>query len=113
MLESERASSEYKEALEIRRNLYGQMPNVYTPDLANTLINLAIFYKQFIINREKSIEYVIEALILLRPIVEVIPFTQSYMQRAIQVLRNWGLNDDKEIERLIEEKMKETGEDTA
>ncbi|HEX8248129.1 MAG TPA: tetratricopeptide repeat-containing protein, partial [Pyrinomonadaceae bacterium] len=110
--EYEKASKEYEEALEIRRNLYEQMPNVYAPYLANTLKNLAVFYQKSLPQREKSLEYVTEAVILLRPIVEAVPFTQKYMQNALNILRKWDLSDE-EIERLIEEKMKETGENQA
>jgi hypothetical protein len=34
------------------------------------------------------------------------------MQNALNILRKWDLSDE-EIERLIEEKMKETGENQA
>jgi hypothetical protein len=88
------------------------MPNVYAPYLANTLKNLAVFYQKSLPQREKSLEYVTEAVILLRPIVEAVPFTQKYMQNALNILRKWDLSDE-EIERLIEEKMKETGENQA
>ncbi|MGC2235267.1 MAG: tetratricopeptide repeat protein [Pyrinomonadaceae bacterium] len=106
----EKASNEYKEALEIYRNLHEQMPNAYAPDLANTLKNLAVFYQESLVDREKSLEYVIEAVMLLRPIVEAVPFTQSYIQNAMLVLRDWNLNDE-EIELLIKKKMNETGKD--
>lgn len=110
--EYKKASLGYEEALEIRRNLYEQMPNVYAPDLANTLKNFAIFYQAYLPEREKSLKYIMESVILLLPIVEVVPFTQSYMQNALAVLRGWNLSDE-EIERLIQEKMKETGENQA
>jgi tetratricopeptide (TPR) repeat protein len=106
--EYEKASNEYEEALKIYRNLYEQIPKAYAPGLANTLINLSAFYQDSLNEREKSLEYVIEAVILLRPIVEAVPFTQRYIQSAVLVLHDWGLNDE-EIERLIEKKMKETG----
>jgi len=105
----EKALKEYEEALKIYRNLYEQMPNVYVPYLAGVSKNLAAFYQESLPEREKSLEYVTEAIILLRPIVEAVPFTQAYMQGALTVLKRWNLSDE-EIEQLIDEKMKETGE---
>jgi tetratricopeptide (TPR) repeat protein len=107
--EYEKASKEYTEALKIYRNLYEQMPNAYAPYLANTLINLAVLYQESLPEREKSFAYIAEAVILLRPIVETVPFTQEYMRKALLILRDWSLSDE-EIERLIEEKMKEMEE---
>ncbi|HEX8735280.1 MAG TPA: tetratricopeptide repeat protein [Pyrinomonadaceae bacterium] len=107
--EYEKASKELGEALQIYRNLYEQMPNVYTPHLANTLINLSLFHQESLQEREKSLEYVTEAIMLLQPIIEAVPFTREYMQDALTVLRNWNLSDE-EIERLIKEKMEEMRE---
>ena len=88
------------------------MPNVYAPALAMTLINLAVFYQEVLPKREKSLAFVAEAILILRPIVEAVPFTREYMRVALAVLRDWNLNDE-EIGRLIDEKMMEAGENRA
>ncbi len=106
------ALNEYEEALDIRRNLFERMPDAYAPDLAMTLINLAIFYQESVPEREKSLEYIIEAVMLLLPIVEKVPFTQRYLEVAMCVLKRWDLSDE-EIEQLITEKMKEAEENKA
>ncbi len=100
------ALQEFEEALKIRRKLAETNPNTYLPDVAVTLINLSIYFRKAVAQREKSLAYVVEAVIILLPIVEKVPFTHQYMQRAILVLKSWDLSDE-EISHKIEEKIKE------
>ena len=94
------ALRKYEETLKIRRDLYRQAPDAAAPDLAMTLINLAMFYQAPTPEREKSIEYAKEAIILLVPLRQSVPYTQNYMQAALGVLVDWGLTDE-QIRRLI------------
>jgi Tfp pilus assembly protein PilF/regulator of replication initiation timing len=94
------AKEEYLEALEIRRQLAAVDPAVNLPDVAMTLINIACYYLQFSPNRERSLNYALEAVRILLPIVENAPYTQMYLQNAVGVLQAWGLSLE-EINRLL------------
>ena len=98
----EKALKEYEEALQIRRQLAEANPHTYLPAVAMTSINLAIFYLQALPNREKSIELTLDAIKIVLPIVEKVPYTELYLQRAIAVLKAWDLSKE-EIEQLITE----------
>lgn len=83
------------------------------PFLARGLQNLALFYQKKIQQRDKSIAYAIEAMrILLPDKVEKVPFTQEFFVKAWKVLQDWNLSEE-EIQQLLDEKMKETGENQA
>lgn len=101
----EDALKEYEEALTIRRNLAKTNPHTYLPFVAMTLNNLAIYYQQVNIQREKSLEFVMEAILIVLPIVERVPFTQKIKDTAMAILRNWGLSDE-EISQMIAERVK-------
>ena len=94
------AEAKYAEALEIRRNLATVNPSAYLPDVAAGLINVAIHHSQFALDREHSIKCAMEAVMILRPIVENAPYTQKYLQTAISLLQRWGLNSE-DIERML------------
>lgn len=91
-------------------NIYRELAinnfQTYFPDLARNLSNLAFFYQDFVPQRDVSIEYAIETIIILSPYVEKVPFSQENFEKAINVLRKWNLSNE-EIERMIAEKMKE------
>ncbi len=101
--EYEQAQNEYEEALTIYRQLAEVNPASYLPDVAITLINLSIFYLQSKPHQEESIKFVLEAIRILLPIVERIPYTQPYLQTAKAIMKAWGLSDE-EIRLLIENK---------
>ena len=100
------ALQKYEEALKINRKLAKINPNTYFSDVAMVLINLAVYFQDNVVQREKSLDFAIEALIILLPYIEKIPFTQEYYNDAWSVLLNWGLIDE-EIVRIVEGKMKE------
>jgi tetratricopeptide (TPR) repeat protein len=102
--ELESALQEYEEALEIRRELAKENPSAYLPDVAMTLINIGIYYQACVSNREVSINCLIEAITIILPIVEKVPYTQTYMHSAITVLQKWDLSME-DIERLIAERL--------
>jgi len=99
------ALKEFEEALQIYRQLAETNPHAYLPKVAMTLINISVYYQDAISHREKSLECVLEALLIILPIVEKVPFTQRYKQSAMYVLRDWNLSDE-EISQMIGEKMK-------
>lgn len=80
----------YKEALDIRRELAEANPNVHLPDLAATLINLSVFHQVSVPEREKSIAFATEALEILTPLVEKIPYLQRHIDVTIAILQDWG-----------------------
>ncbi|CAN5853406.1 hypothetical protein BH24ACI1_BH24ACI1_13670 [soil metagenome] len=102
--ELESALQECEEALEIYRNLAIENPSAYLPDVAMTLINIGIYYQACVSNREVSINCLIEAITIILPIVEKVPYTQTYMHSAITVLQKWDLSME-DIERLIAERL--------
>ena len=102
--ELESALQECEEALEIYRNLAIENPSAYLPDVAMTLINIGIYYQASVSNREVSINCLIEAITIILPIVEKVPYTQTYMHSAITVLQKWDLSME-DIERLIAERL--------
>ena len=97
------AEAEYIEALAIYRKLAAVNPAAYLPDVAMTLINVAIYHVQSAPNRERSIRYALEALTILLPIVEDVPYTQNYLQSAMWVLQQgWDLSEEDIQQRLAE-----------
>ena len=96
-----KAEAEYVEALAIRRELAAVNPAAYLPDVAMTLINVAIYHVQSAPNRERSIRYALEALTILLPIVEDVPYTQNYLQSAMRVLQQgWDLSAE-DIQQML------------
>lgn len=105
--EYEKATKEYEESLKICRTLYELVPHVYAPYLATALSNIARCYQLRISYREKSIECAVETAVIFAPIVGKVPHWERSFQNAIEVLKDWGLNEE-EIEELIAQKMKES-----
>ena len=98
-----KAAAEYAKALEIRRKLAAVNPSAYLPDVATTLISLAIYHLYSQPNREVSVNYAIEVMTILSPIVKSVPHTQLNFGKAIAVLQQgWGLSSE-EIERMLAE----------
>ena len=102
--ELEQAEAEYHKALEIYRELAAVNPFAYLPDVATTLIDFANYHLESITNRERSIAYAMEAVMVLLLIVEDVPHIQKYLQTAIAVLQEgWGLSEE-EIQQMLTEK---------
>jgi len=99
----------YEEALAIRRKLSKTQPQAYLPDVAMTLINLGIFYQEKIPNKEKSLTAVTEAIFILLPLLEKIPFAQQYFQAAITVLKAWEIDPEQYIMEQRNQLQKESG----
>ena len=104
--EYEDALGEYEEALEIRRKLAAENPQVYMIMVAQTCYNLAIFHKKFKNDKESSVKMMIEVVSILLPVAEFVPYTQPYLQKSIDFLRNCDLNDE-DIARLVSEKLQD------
>ena len=94
------AEAEYTTALDIRRKLATLNPFAYLPHLVNTLANLALYHLQSAPDRDRSVNYAIEAVTILQPMVEAVPYTQEYMQSAMTVLHRWGLSEQ-EIQQML------------
>src|SRR5262249_44765736 len=94
------AEAEYAEALEIYCKLAAVNPSDYLPDVAMTLMNVAIHHQQSAPDREHSINCAMEAVMILLPIVEAVPYTQKHLQTAVSVLQDWGLSIE-DIERML------------
>lgn len=95
------AEAEYVEALAIYRELAAVNPAAYLPNVAATLINVAIYHLHSAPNRERSINYALEAVLILLPIVENVPYTQNYLQTVVNVWQGWGLSME-DIQRMLE-----------
>jgi tetratricopeptide (TPR) repeat protein len=102
----EKGLKKYEESLEIYRKLAADNPQTFQPDVAMVLINIAECYQDFQMDKEKSLEYVWEAIYILFPIMDKIPYTQKYMEYAMDILKGWGFSFE-EIDKKIEEKVKE------
>ncbi|MDQ3132093.1 MAG: hypothetical protein M3Q99_15195, partial [Acidobacteriota bacterium] len=100
-----KALNDYEEALEINKKLAQNTPK-YIPVLAANFINLGAYYQTYELNRDKSIEYILESLLLVTPLIEKVSYTQKYYLRALQILYNWGLNDE-QIQNLINKHLPE------
>ena len=74
--------------------------------VAQTCYNLAIFHKKFKNDKESSVKMMIEVVSILLPVAEFVPYTQPYLQKSIDFLRNCDLNDE-DIARLVSEKLQD------
>jgi hypothetical protein len=89
------AQEKYEEALQIYRSLAQENPAAYLPNVAMTVINLSIFYLQSLPDQEKSIALAVEAVELLLPVYEQIPYLENYLKTALQVLQANGVDVEK------------------
>ena len=83
------AEASYKEALEIRRESAKKNRDAYLPNVATTLINLSIFYQDNVPNKELSLKYAKEAVIVLGKCNNT-PFVQEALDKAKQVIEKWN-----------------------
>ena len=81
-------------------------PMVYKVDVAQTNYNMAIFYKHYFTDRNKSISHILTTIAILLEISDIVVYTQKYLEAAVNILRDWGLNNE-EISRMVEERIKE------
>jgi hypothetical protein len=91
------AEEGYKEALTIRRQLAETNPQTYLPDVAMTLINFGIFYHEAVPDQHQSLECVTEALHIILPLIERLPYTKKYAAAAFHVIVAWGINPEEFI----------------
>jgi len=99
MSEYSNAVKNYQESLEIYRELVSGNLR-YVPELARTLINLAVLFQSDLPDRQKSLTSIEEALFILLPLNERLPYTRSSFDRAVQVVKNWGLDPDEFLANL-------------
>jgi len=87
------------EALAAYRSLAAQNPDAYLPSVAHTLINMSLLYQE-LANKEQSLAMIREALQILLPMVEKVPYTQKYVDKALEVINDWGIDPDEFIKQL-------------
>jgi tetratricopeptide (TPR) repeat protein len=96
----ELAEKGYHEALEVYRELAESNPQSYLPDIALTLSNMGLLYQEGLPDREKSLVCVSEALSILLLLKDGLPKTSQDYERALQVVKNWGLDPDEFVANL-------------
>ncbi|MFZ4525378.1 MAG: tetratricopeptide repeat protein [Chlorobium sp.] len=94
------AEEGYREALQIRRDFAKMNPQTYQPDVAVTLINLGWFYYDAVPEKQKSLESVSEALSIILPLTEKLPYTQHYAESAFKLLKAWGIDPEEFVKQL-------------
>jgi tetratricopeptide (TPR) repeat protein len=88
------------ESLAIWRECAAINHSAHLPDLARTLSNFALFHLHDVPCRERSIRYSMDAVTILLPMIEAVPYTQEYFQNALVVLKRWGVSGE-ECELLL------------
>lgn len=89
--EFDAAEGHYQEALSVRRQLAEVNPQVYLPKVAETLINLSVFYQEDVEDKTRSLVLVTEAIQMLWPFREI-GYVQGYLNSAFAVLEEWGVD---------------------
>jgi len=87
--ELEKAENAYNEALQIRRELAKINPSAFELDVAVTCINLSLFYLQSKKDKELSIQYAKECIVLCEEYLGQIYLAGHCTNLAKQVLKNW------------------------
>jgi len=59
-----------------------------------------LYYKRPEPDKQKSLENVSEALRILLPLVDKLPYTQEYADSALNVVKEWGIEPDEFIKQL-------------
>ncbi|TLU81857.1 MAG: hypothetical protein FDX21_09810 [Chlorobium sp.] len=90
----------YEKALNSYRDLAKTNPQTYLPDVAMTLINVGWFYHDAVLDKQKSLESVSEALRIILPLVEKLPYTQSYAESTFKLLKAWGIDPEEFVKQL-------------
>ena len=92
------ALKNFNEAFSTYRQLAAKNPDAYLPDVATTLINLGWFYHDSPQpDKQKSLECVQEALQILSPLVEKLPYVRQYVGSALKLLMTWGNMSPEEL----------------
>ena len=89
----EQAEESYQKSLDTFKRITDDAISSHLPKLAKTLINMSVLYQNYLINKERSLQCVDEALILLIPFSDI-PYIQSYMEFGYNVLRGWDIDVD-------------------
>ncbi len=85
------AEINFNEALEIRRTLAKSNPDTYLPYVAMTLNNLAELYTEFLVDKEKSVALVEEAIRILIAYISI-GYCQNYLKKSFDVLNFWDID---------------------
>jgi hypothetical protein len=65
--------------------------SVYLPEASCTLSNLASYFYKYVPNREKSLEYAVETIAIVLPIMDEVPFYTAVFPDGGQCLEALGL----------------------
>lgn len=102
--ELEKREQSYTEALKIYRDLSVIHPQSYFPQVARTAVNLSIFYLKSIPDQVLSLAYAKEAILSALSFIDILPLAKKYMSMAIQIIEAWGLDAEKFIQDMLNEK---------
>jgi tetratricopeptide (TPR) repeat protein len=94
------AEKGFREALDIYRELAEGNPQSFLQDVALTLSNMGLLYQEGLPDKEKSLACVREAVPILLSLKERLPKTRQDFERAMYVVKEWGLDPDEFITSL-------------
>ena len=94
----------YQEALDIRRTLAKENPQVFLPYVAMTMVNLSVFYLQSQPDRKASVELAMEVILIAIQFQQV-PAVMQDAGTAVQVLQAWEVD----VEAVLKERGIELG----
>jgi len=89
--EFEKAKQLHFKALDNRKLLVEISSFNYLPDLAETQLNLGLFYLKSEINKDKSIKYTYEAICSLSSFQDN-PYFQKYVKIAVEIFEEWDVD---------------------
>lgn len=103
---NEKACEHFIEALNEIENMVRKDWKSHFVNYALFKVNLAETYFNMKANREKSIENAFDVLTIILPVVQEMPYTQIYIEKAVFVLNGWGYSIE-EIEKTVSARLEE------
>jgi hypothetical protein len=74
--------------LKIKRELAAKESGAFSQTLAETLLNLSIYYLQAVPDKDKSVAYAQEVRDILQSLIKQAPHLQNYLDMAEQLLED-------------------------
>lgn len=105
-----KAEGNLNEAVQMNTPLVNINPYIAAPDGIQFLVNLALFYQQQVVDKNKSITLAFNALILGIPILGSMENVDIGFNKARNILLRWGLSDE-EIGKWVDNAMEELTSD--
>ena len=81
-------------------DVYKRQPLTYRLYVANTAVNLSIFYLQSIPNKQKSLAYAKEALTLALPYIQQLGLAQQIVSTVRQIVQAWSEDSEEFFKNL-------------